>query len=668
MAHIDAGKTTTTERVLFDAGASRVIGNVEDGTALTDWMAEEQARGISITSAATTLHWREHQINLIDTPGHIDFTIEVERCLRVLDGAIAVICAVSGVEPQTETVWKQADQHGVARIAFINKCDKAQADFSGAVVELEEKLGTSTIVLQSPIFTADGFVGLLDIVTGSYFQFDESGRSQSVDGSAYESKAKQEFHCLCEAVAELDETFLDEHFGGELPIDEVRSRLTAAIRRLTLAGLATPVVAGASKFNKGVDLLLNAVVDYLPSPADIGEVTVKDVAANENVQVKPDDSEKTVGLVFKTMHNSIDGSIAFVRVYSGALKKGSEVFWDRVGTKVAIGGVGRMHANQYNEIETLTAGDIGAVRFPGVGVTMGDTLSAGGQFSMESFVLPEPVVAVTVEPKSVEQLEQVTEVLKYVVREDPSLALAYEGGQTLLFGMGELHLEVTLERLSREHGVHLRSGRPQVIYKETVCASHSHKILDIGTWGNSQGRYAGLAISVEPRPRGTGRTVSIDEVAVGPIREAIELSVANSLDNGPLSGFEVVDLAVQVSQIDIHPEDSSPAAFARVATSVLRECLREASPALLEPIMQCSIYCPDEYVGEVMGDFSARRGNISGISAQSGVQVIAGFVPLSSMFGYATDLRSRTRGRATFSMQFSRYQETPSQITNEILK
>ncbi len=671
MAHIDAGKTTTTERILFYTGINYKIGEVDSGTATMDWMVQEQERGITITSAATTCSWRDHRINIIDTPGHVDFTIEVERSLRVLDGAVAVFCAVGGVQPQSETVWRQADKYRVPRIAFVNKMDRIGADYPRVVAQLRDRLKANPVLLQLPIGKEDTFVGVVDLLRmkamvwddeslGAKYHVEEIPADLADDAAAAREK-------LVEAAADADETLLEKYLEGTvLTEDEIR----AAIRKGAIAMKLVPVICGTAFKNKGVQLLLDSVVDYLPSPIDIPAVEGIN-PDNGQTETRPaDDKAPFAALAFKIMSDPYVGTLSFFRVYSGGLKTGSYVMNASKGRRERIGRLLKMHANKREEIEEVLAGDIAAA----VGLkdtTTGDTLSDDDHpVLLESIEFPEPVIAVAIEPKTKGDQERLGVSLQKLATEDPSFRVKVdsETGQTLISGMGELHLEIIVDRLLREFKVDANVGKPQVAYKETIrkeIENHTKFVRQTG----GRGQYGDVWIRVSPLPPGSG-FVFDDAIKGGVIpREyipAVEKGIREQLDNGVLAGYPVVDVKATLFDGSYHEVDSSEMAFKIAGSMAFKEACRGASPVLLEPIMEVEVVTPEDFMGDVIGNLNARRGKVHNMESRSGAQVIEARVPLKEMFGYATDLRSMSQGRATYTMQFAHYEPAPQTISDEI--
>jgi elongation factor G len=672
MAHIDAGKTTTTERILYYTGINYKIGEVHEGTATMDWMEQEQERGITITSAATTCFWNNHRINIIDTPGHVDFTAEVERSLRVLDGAVAVFCAVGGVEPQSETVWRQADKYHVPRIAFVNKMDRAGADYQRCMDMMRARLHAKPIAIQIPLGAEDSFRGIIDLIENKAIVFrDETlGSEFTVEEipAEYNDKVHEYREKLIEAASEADEKLFDKFVQGEaISIEELK----AAIRKATIAIKLTPVLCGSAFKNKGVQQLLDAVVDYLPSPVDIPPIQgwTPDRSA---VQVRnASDKEPFSALVFKIMTDSFVGQLAFFRVYSGSLNSGSYVFNSTKQTRERVGRLLKMHANKREEIKDVFAGDIAAA----VGlrnVTTGDTIcDEKKQILLEAMDFPEPVISVAIEPKTKADQEKMGVALNKLAQEDPTFRINTDPdtAQTIISGMGELHLEIIVDRMMREFNVGANVGKPQVAYKETIRKKANAEGKYIRQTGG-RGQYGHVRITVEPSGVGTG-FVFVNEIIGGTIPKEyikpVEQGIKEAMNSGVLAGYEVKDVKVSLYDGSYHEVDSSEIAFKIAGSMAFKEGCRKAAPALLEPVMKVEVVLPEEYMGDVIGDLNSRRGRIEGMEARPGTQIIKAFVPLSSMFGYATDLRSRTQGRATYTMHFGHYEEVPKQIADEII-
>ena len=671
MAHIDAGKTTTTERILYYTGVTYKIGEVHDGTAVMDWMEQERERGITITSAATTCKWNDHTINIIDTPGHVDFTIEVERSLRVLDGAVAVFCAVGGVEPQSETVWRQADKYRVPRIAFVNKMDRTGADFYNVLTMITERLKANPVAIQLPIGSEEDFKGVVDLVTGKALIWDEStlgAKYHEGDIPADMKDLYEEYReKLVEAAADYDESIMEKFLeGGEVGSEE----LIAAIRKGAIDLGITPVVCGSAFKNKGVQPLLDAVIACLPSPVDIPPIKGISVKTDEEDERKPDDDESFAALAFKIMTDPYVGQLTFFRVYSGTLAAGSYVVNSTKDKKERIGRILRMHSNNREDVKEVVAGDIAAA----VGLkytTTGDTLCvADNAIVLESLDIPEPVMSIAIEPKTKVDQEKLGVSLQKLSVEDPSFRVATdeETGQTIISGMGELHLEIIVDRLLREFKVEAGVGKPQVAYKETITKVAEAEGKYVKQTGG-RGQYGHVYLKVEPRKPGEGFEF-INKIVGGAVpREYIkpvEAGVFEALEGGAMAGYQVVDVSVTLFDGSYHDVDSSEVAFKIAGSMGVKECVRKAGLVLLEPVMDIEVIVPEDFMGDVIGDLNARRGKVLGMDTRGGFQVISANVPLANMFGYATDLRSKTQGRATFTMQYSHYEQVPSSVSDEI--
>ncbi|HIJ60743.1 MAG TPA: elongation factor G [Nitrospirae bacterium] len=672
MAHIDAGKTTTSERILYYTGVTYKIGEVHDGTAVMDWMPQEQERGITITSAATTCNWKEHRINIIDTPGHVDFTIEVERSLRVLDGAVAVFDAVAGVEPQSETVWRQANKYGVPRIAFMNKMDRIGADFLRSVDTMVEKLGATPLPIQIPIGKEENFRGPIDIVEMKAYYFDdETLGAKYVEGeipSEYTSIVKKYRDKLIEAVAETDDTLTDKYLNGE---EITTIELKNAIRKGTIEMKFTPVLCGSAFKNKGVQLLLDAIVDYLPSPLDIPPVQGINPKDNSTISRQPKDAEPFSALAFKIMTDNYVGQLTFVRVYSGVLNSGSYIYNSTKDVKERIGRLLKMHANKREEIKDVRAGDIAAV--VGLKSTLtGDTLcDEANPIILESMEFPEPVISVAIEPKTKADQEKLSLSLAKLAQEDPSFKIAFndDTGQTIISGMGELHLEIIVDRLMREFKVGANVGKPQVAYRETIKGSTKIEGKFVRQSGG-RGQYGHVWIEMNPLERGKGFEFN-NKIVGGTVPKeyipAIEKGIKEAMEGGVLAGYPVVDVSVTLFDGSYHEVDSSEMAFKIAASMAFKEGAKKSQITLLEPIMTVEVVTPDEYMGDVIGDLNSRRGKIQTMEKRASAQVIKAMVPLAEMFGYATDLRSKTQGRATYTMQFDHYADVPKAIMDGIV-
>ena len=670
MAHIDAGKTTTTERILFYTGKTHKIGEVHEGAATMDWMEQEQERGITITSAATTCYWKGHRINIIDTPGHVDFTVEVERSLRVLDGAVATFCAKGGVEPQSETVWRQADKYKVPRIAYVNKMDINGASFENAINMMHERLHTNAVPILLPIGKEDTFVGVIDILTRKADIYkDDLGKEIEVTEvpEEYKDKVEEIRAKLVEIAAEQDDALMEKYFEeGDLPLEDIKK----GIRKATLAMKLTPVLCGSSYKNKGVQNLLDAVVDYLPNPLDVGEIKgVND--KDEEIVRHPSFTEPFCGLAFKIMTDPFVGKLAFFRAYSGSLKTGSYVYNSVKGKKERVARILRMHANHREEVEEVSAGEIVAI----VGLkdtTTGDTLcDENHPIILEKMEFPDPVIQVAIEPKTKAGQEKMGFALAKLAEEDPSFKTYTdsETGQTIIAGMGELHLEIIVDRLLREFRVEANVGKPQVAYKETIRqAVEAEGLYKRQTGGH--GQYGHCKIRLEPQEPGKGYEF-VDETVGGSIPkefiQPINKGIMEAAKTGILAGYEVVDFKVTVYDGSYHDVDSSEMAFKIAGSMALKDGLAKAKSVLLEPIMKVEITTPEAYFGDIMGNVTARRGIIQGTEDRNGVKVIDAHIPLAEMFGYATDLRSRTQGRGNYTMQFDHYSEVPKSVAEKII-
>ncbi len=674
MAHIDAGKTTTTERILFYTGKSHRMGEVHDGDTVMDWMEQEQERGITITSAATTCFWKNHRINIIDTPGHVDFTIEVERSLRVLDGAVAVFDGVNGVEPQSETVWRQADRYRVPRICFINKMDRVGANFHGSVQTIVERLEAAPVCIQIPIGAEDRFQGVVDLIRMKALTWPESGQGDQMEEGDIPSdlldEAKVYREKLLDRVTEVDETLADKYLMGE---EITEQEIVVALRRGTVEMKFFPVLCGSAFKKKGVQPLLDAVLRFLPSPLEVPNVIGKDPAREENeIECKTDWNENLAALAFKIASDPFSGALTYVRVYSGVLKVGDQVFNPREQKKERIQRLVRMHANSREEIQEIKAGDIGAVIGLKFAAT-GDTLChVSHPVVLESIQLPEPVISVAIEAKSSADQEKMMAGLQRLEREDPScrLRIDSETGQTLLSGMGELHLEILVDRLLREYKVQANVGKPQVSYRETIAKSaRGESKVERVIAGENQFGHA--IIEVKPASVGTGfkftSLVPTDRLPKS-MSVPIEQGIRESLENGVLAGFLTTDLEVTLVAAEYNQETASEMAYKVAGANAFREAARRADPQLLEPIFKVEVTTPDEFMGGVIGDLNSRRGKVLSMTARSGRQVIDAEAPLMAMFGYATDLRSLTQGRGTFSMEFRQFAATPPKVSQEILQ
>ncbi len=680
MAHIDAGKTTTTERILFYTGRTHRMGEVHDGNAQMDWMVQEQERGITITSAATTTYWKykgeDFKINIIDTPGHVDFTVEVERSLRVLDGAVAVFCAVGGVEPQSETVWRQANKYGVPRIAFVNKMDRAGADFLSVVHQIKEKLGAHPVPVQIPIGAEENFRGAVDLVAmkAVVYYYDESAGTRFEIEEIPEDlldEAEEWRGKLIEAVAEVDDTLLERFIEDHESItsDEVLT----ALRKSTVNGTVVPVICGAAFKNKGIQGLLDSVAAFLPSPVDKGAVTGIDPRNDEEVTREPDDEAPLSALAFKIATDPFVGRLVFLRVYSGTLKAGDTVLNTRTGKRERINRLFQMHANKQNPKESISAGDICA----GVGfkdLKTGDTLCAIHKpIKLESMDFPEPVIGVAIEPKTQADIDKLGIALNKLAEEDPTFQVRTDpdSGQTIINGMGELHLEILLDRLKREFNVECNQGPPQVAYKEAITISAEFRELFKKQTGG-RGKFADITVELSPTDDDIRGLQFINEIKGGNVPKeyipSVEKGFREAMSNGPLAGFPMDSLKVVLKDGSYHPVDSDSLSFEIAAKQAFRRFAGKCNPVILEPIMSTEVVTPEEYVGDVIGDFNRRRGKVEGMESKAGSRVIRAKVPLAEKFGYVTVLRSLTSGRATSTMEFSHYEEVPAEIANRIVE
>ena len=670
MAHIDAGKTTTTERILYYTGVTYKIGEVDQGSATMDWMEQEKERGITITSAATTCFWKDHRINIIDTPGHVDFTIEVERSLRVLDGAVAVFCAVGGVEPQSETVWRQADKYRIPRIAFINKMDRMGADFHGCVRMMKDRLKTVPIPVQLPIGKEDDFQGVIDLITMKAIIYDPHSLGTKYDvvdvPKAYLEEASVAREYLVEKLSEGNDVLMQKFIDGHRMTEE---EIRQSLRETTLHLKGIPVLCGAAFRNKGVQPLLDAIIDYLPSPLDIPPVKGLDLGGRE-LTFSANNGHPLSALAFKIMNDPYTGQLTFFRIYSGSLKSGDSVFNSIKGKRERIGRLVKMHANKREEIQEVAAGDI----FAAVGLkytTTGDTICSEKQpIILESMTFPDPVISIAVEPKTKSDLERLGASLQKLILEDPSFKVRTdeESGQTILSGMGELHLEIIVDRLLREFNVEANVGEPQVAYRETITKTVKAEGRFIRQSGG-RGQYGHVWLTIEPQP-GKGFEF-VNRIVGGSIpREyipAVEKGVIEAMEKGVLASYPMVDIKVTLIDGSYHDVDSSEMAFKIAASMGFKDGARQAHPILLEPLMSIEILTPEEFMGQVVADLTSRRGKTTSVDYRGGTNVVVGEVPLAKMFGYATDLRSLTQGRATFTLQFSHYSPVPASVGEEIL-
>jgi elongation factor G len=672
MAHIDAGKTTTTERILYYTGVSHKIGEVHDGAATMDWMAQEQERGITITSAATTCYWNDHRINIIDTPGHVDFTIEVERSLKVLDGAVAVFCSVGGVEPQSETVWRQADKYGVPRIAFVNKMDRIGADFDRGVQMMRDRLGANPVPIQLPIGKEEYFKGVIDLVEMKAIVWDDESLGAKFEVVAIpadlQTAAEEAREKLIEEVSSHDETLMEKYLGGEtLTVAELK----AGIRKATTDLQINPVLCGSAFKNKGVQHLLDAVVDYMPAPTDVPAIKGVNPDNQEELSRPANDSGPFAALAFKIMTDPFVGQLTFFRVYSGVIESGSAVLNSTKGKRERIGRILKMHANKREEIKQVYSGDIAAA----VGLkytTTGDTLCDEDKpCLLESMDFPEPVIHIAVEPKTKGDQEKMGTALGKLLAEDPSLRCRTdeETGQTILSGMGELHLEIIIDRMRREFKVEANIGAPQVAYRESITKSVEVQGKFVRQSGG-RGQYGDCWLRIEPQEPGAGFEY-VDAIKGGVIPKeyipAVGKGAEEASQNGILAGFPIVDVKVTCFDGSYHDVDSSEMAFKIAGSMGFKEGAAKAGPVLLEPIMAVEVVTPEDYMGDVMGDLSSRRGRIMGMEGRAGAQVVNAHVPLANMFGYSTDLRSATQGRATYTMVFDHYEQVPKAIADEVI-
>jgi elongation factor G len=672
MAHIDAGKTTTTERILFYTGKTHKLGEVHEGAATMDWMEQEQERGITITSAATTAQWKDTRINIIDTPGHVDFTVEVERSLRVLDSAVTVLCAKGGVEPQSETVWRQAEKYGVPRMIFINKMDIMGADFYRVVNMVKDRLKANAVPIQLPVGAEESFIGIIDLVAmKAEIYKDDLGKEYSAEEipAHLKDKADEWRHNLLESVAEADEALLEKYLdGGELTQQEIR----AAIRKLTINGELVPVTCGSAYKNKGVQMMLDAVVDYLPSPLDIPAIKGVDPHSEEEVERPADDGGHFSALAFKIMVDPFVGKLAFFRVYSGSLKAGSHVYNSTKGKKERIGRILQMHANRREELDEAYSGDIAAA----VGLkdtTTGDTLCDDAHpVILESMVFPDPVIEIAIEPKTKAGQEKMGSALAKLAEEDPTFKTYTneDTGQTIIAGMGELHLEIIVDRLLREYKVEANVGKPQVSYKETITRD-AESDFKYAKQSGGHGQYGHVKIRIFPREAGSGFEFKNSIIGGAIPKEYIpkvEDGIKEAMQNGPLAGYQTVDLGVELYDGSFHEVDSSELAFKIAGSMAFRDAVRRAGAILLEPVFKIEVTVPEEYMGDVIGDISSRRGRIEGSDMAAGAVTVKAQVPLSEMFGYATDLRSKTQGRGVYVMQFDHFEKLPDGLVDKINK
>jgi elongation factor G len=673
MAHIDAGKTTTTERILYYTGRTHKMGEVHEGAATMDWMAQEQERGITITSAATTAFWRDFRINIIDTPGHVDFTVEVERSLRVLDGAIAVFDSVAGVEPQSETVWRQADKYKVPRIAFINKMDRTGADFFGSVQSMVDRLGAHPVPVQLPVGQEEHFRGVVDLVEMKAIVWtDDLGTNMEIVDIPAElaEQAHEYHHQLIDAVADHDDELMETYLDDEERVTP--DMLRRALRKATLDISVTPVLCGTAFKNKGVQPLLDGVIDYLPSPLDVPPIHGIDPRTENELSRRPELDEPFAALAFKVMSDPFVGKLTYIRVYSGQVKQGDRLMNTTTGKTERVGRILQMHANHREERSEIGAGEIAAV----VGLkatTTGDTLAVDtAPIRLESMTFPDPVISVAIEPKTKSDQDKLGNALQRLSEEDPTFQVwtDQETGQTLISGMGELHLEIIVDRLTREFNVDANVGRPQVAYRETVGQAVQRVEGRFVRQTGGRGQYGHAVIDLEPTKPGEGYEF-VDKIVGGKIPRdyipSVDLGIQEAMESGVLAGFPVVDVRVTLVEGSYHEVDSSEMAFKVAGSMAFKNAMQRAKPKLLEPVMAVEVVTPDEYLGDVMGDLNSRRGRVEGLEPRGNAQAIRAKVPLATMFGYATDLRSTTQGRATFTMQFDRYEDVPQSIAGEIV-
>lgn len=671
MAHIDAGKTTTTERILFYTGKNHKIGETHDGSATMDWMEQEQERGITITSAATTCYWKGNRINIIDTPGHVDFTVEVERSLRVLDGSVTVFCAKGGVEPQSETVWRQADKYGVPRMAYVNKMDITGANFYRVVQMMKDRLKTNPLVIQLPIGKEDTFRGIIDLVNmEADIYYDELGKDMRTESIPEEMAAEAEKYRqeLVETVAETDEALFEKYCAGEeISVDELKK----AIRAATIANKVVPVTCGTSYKNKGVQKLLDAVIDYMPAPDDIPHIKGVNPDTDEEEERPTDDNEPFSALAFKIMTDPFVGKLCFFRVYSGTIKAGETAYNPEKRTRERFGRILQMHANERTDIDQVYSGDIAAI----VGTkntTTGDTLcDENHPIVLESMEFPEPVIRVAIEPKSKASQEKMGIALSKLAEEDPTFKTYTdeETGQTIIAGMGELHLEIIVDRLMREFKVEANVGKPQVSYKETITKAEFED-CKYARQSGGKGQYGHVKITIEPNETGKGYEF-INKVTGGNIPKeyipAVDAGIQGAMQTGVLAGYNVVDVKVTLNDGSYHEVDSSEMAFKIAGSMAFKNAMKRAKPVILEPIMKVVVTTPDDYMGDVMGDINSRRGQIQSMEPVAGAQQITAMVPLANMFGYATELRSRTQGRGQYTMEPSHFDQVPKSVADDII-
>jgi elongation factor G len=673
IAHIDAGKTTTTERILYYTGKSHKIGEVHDGNATMDWMEQEQERGITITSAATTCFWQDHQVNIIDTPGHVDFTAEVERSLRVLDGAVGVFDAVSGVEPQSETVWRQASKYEVPRICFVNKMDRAGANFAGCVAQMIDKLGAHPVVIQIPLGAEADFIGVIDLIDMKANVYsDEKNKGETFDvvdiPAEYQDQADDYREKLIESASDADDGLMEKFLAGE---EIFKEELIAALRKGTLGNIFTPILCGAAFKNKGVQQLLDAVVLYLPSPQELKSIAGTNPNTQKEESRKLDSADPLSALAFKIMTDPFVGQLAFVRVYSGKLTSGSYVYNSTKNERERVGRILRMHANKREEVDSVQAGDIAAV----VGLKKtytGDTLcDQDSPIVLEAITFPEPVISVAIEPRTKAEQDKLSDCLVKLLQEDPTFRVKVDKdtNQTVISGMGELHLEILVDRMRREFTLDVDVSKPQVAYKETITKPVEHEYKHVKQSGG-RGQYGHVVIRVEPREAGAGFEF-VNKIVGGSIpREfipAVQKGVVEAMGRGIMCGYPTVDVSVTLLDGSYHDVDSSEMAFKVCASIAFRDACKQGSPQLLEPVMEVEVVTPEEFMGDVIGKLNSKRGKIKDLADRAGAKVIRAEVPLSGMFGYSTDLRSATQGRANYSMEFSKYDGVPAAIAEELM-
>lgn len=673
MAHIDAGKTTTTERILFYTGKLHRLGEVHDGAATMDWMEQEKERGITITSAATTCYWEDNRINIIDTPGHVDFTVEVERSLRILDGAVALFCAVGGVEPQSETVWRQADKYSVPRIAFVNKMDRVGADFLNVISMMKERLGAHAVPIQLPVGEGDLFTGIIDLITMKARIFNETtmgGTWEDIE-IPHDLKKKAQLYRtkMLEAVSDEDDTLLEKYLDGkEISPEEIKT----VLRRACLKVSIIPVLCGSSFKNKGVQNLLDAVIDFLPSPIDVGELVGHHPNMSDKVIRKVSDSEKLTALAFKIMSDPYVGKLTYFRVYSGVIRAGSYIYNCITERKERIGRLLRMHANHREDIDEARTGDIIAavgLKFTRTGDTLTDE---SDPIILEKMIFPEPVISIAIEPKTKADHERMGESLNRLADEDPTFRITSneETAQTIISGMGELHLEIIVDRLKREFKVEANIGKPQVAYKETI-SKKIQQVYKHQKQTGGRGQFAHVEIEIEPNDKGKGFEF-IDDIRGGVIPKeyipAVEKGIVEQMKNGVLAGYPVVDVKARLFYGSYHEVDSDEMSFKIAGSMAFRDAARKASPVILEPIMAVEVVSPEDYIGDILGDLNSRRGKIEGMTTRKDAQIVKAYVPLSEMFGYATRMRSMTQGRALYTMQFSHYDGAPKSVTDQIIE